>query len=142
MTLSPAPTLGYRGAFLLLAATAWFLTGLQVATSPAGITGDLIHQQLPLWVSVASWWVPAAAAVVCAFLRVDWPAFALLCVAPLIRAFSYSWAWVTYVGSGGAEGLERGWAFAPGSMVMVGVVILIARWPDPPEVPDLNEGEQ
>lgn len=117
---------GYRPTALVLFSCIWFSVGLGLMTRPAQVEAEhpLPLEYLPLWLRVALWWLPALAGLVNAF----WPpgqdkwGWAFLSIPATFRVFSYSvaamfgWLDATYAAS---------WA------VIIGILTLIAFWPEP-----------
>lgn len=120
---------GRRGAFLLVLALGWAALGFQTWTQ-RNIPDTMLHHEIPDVLRVGLWWVPAAAAIFYAFRQVDWPAYPLLILAPIVRGVSYMWATFTWLITDGAEGAGRAWASAPIYFVSVFVILLIAGWPE------------
>lgn len=120
---------GRRGAFLLVIALGWTMVGFQVWTQ-RNIPDTMLHHQIPDLLRVGLWWGPAALAIFFAFRQVDWPAYPLLIIAPIVRGVSYLWGTFTWLITDGAEGAGRAWASAPIYFVSVFVILLIAGWPE------------
>ena len=99
---------------LLLCVWLWALMGLGIylgASQPART--DYIHAHLPIGVRVAEWVVPAlAVAVTTATGRGARLTIPLLVIGPLIRIVSYLWSWLTWILTGGAEGVAGAWYYA------------------------------
>lgn len=109
---------------LTLAAAAWAVFGLGVATGAATQPDAIPHAHLPMWLRLALWWVPVLACWATLLTR-RWAALAcgLLWIAPAVRICSYLWVWITEVVSGAPPG--TGWYVAAIHVPLLGLVALI-----------------
>ena len=123
--------LGRRGMMLLLLGGLWIWLGLNVPMTPAHVPG-LWHTFIwePVW--IAEWVVPGLVALVFAWRTVDWPGWALLMLAPIIRASSLISGWVMWMLPDGIEGYPMGLWQSILYLFMIGVVGICAGWPDYP----------
>lgn len=132
-----AARVGRRGGFLLAWGVLFLFVALSLILRPPEVDPALFHTGLPLAVRVTKWTLCGVLAVGFAFRRGtgrDWPGFVAL-VAPLILdASSYAWGTVVYLLSGGTEGFAHGWLGAVQGVVFVVVILIVAGWPDPPQL--------
>jgi len=80
---------GHRTLFLALVGTAWAATGVLLLFGQPPPTEHLLHTYFPYPVRAAFWLIPAATAFGLARTRWEWVGFALCCLGPGQRAFSY-----------------------------------------------------
>lgn len=110
---------------LTIAAAAWALIGLGVATGASTQADAAPHLHLPLWLRTALWWAPVAVCVVTLLTRrYAALACALLWVAPSLRIGSYGWAWAVSVAGGAGD--TTGWYVAAVHVPLLGLVALVA----------------
>jgi hypothetical protein len=128
---------GRRGAALLLFATIFGTYGsfLHTLPGPSPLGLELLTGIVSLNALSAAWIVCAAIAAVAAFIQVSIVqglAFGGLMSMPLAWSVSYMWSWVTWLATNGTAGSERGWAGGLVWSLLVGLLFLIAGWPEPP----------
>ena len=101
---------GNRGAVLVILGVVWLVMGTVVHPRVSDPTSDvpkpvLLHERLPLWMTLLLWTLPGAIAIVAAFWkRLDPNGWGLLFVGPAVRLASYFWGWVTDVYPAGWRG--------------------------------------
>lgn len=123
---------------LLILGVIWVFFGISaiIDPHPSGRTDlSLFHEALPSCLRATLWMGTALVAVSSAWRtagrRDDWGYMALILM-PIVRAASYTWAWVIHLIHGGADGAPNGWL---GAIVWGTVVILvftISGWPETP----------
>lgn len=130
------PRFGRRGAILTLFAFIYAGYGSALSAprgTPIGL--ELLTGRLPDPALVAPWALSAAVAIAAALpWRVvpQWIGFTALFPMPALWALSYGWSWLTW--QVGHEGNPIGWAGALIWGLLVGVIAVIAGWPDAPKV--------
>jgi hypothetical protein len=118
--------LGFRGAALLLFGFVWTTVGLGVIDNPRALdaTHQLPLEYLPVWFRAGLWFVGAGAAAISAW----WPkgndkwGWSLLTVPIVLRCASYL---------GAAIMGWYDWRYAVAWVTILGLVILLALWPEP-----------
>lgn len=84
---------GNRGAVLAVLGVIWVVMGTVVHTGNKPV---LIHERMPLWMTLLVWSLPGVVAVAAAvWRRLDASAWGLLFIGPMIRLGSYLWGWLT-----------------------------------------------
>ena len=141
--------IGRRGAMLLLLGVLYVVIGSGVFSEPVIDEGRylLLHQYLPDWLRFGLWATTGLIAVAFAFRplgRSDAPAWLALYLMPAERVISYIWAFADFYLPLGGPGYERGWVGAALYSIVLGVVVICAGWPEPPETKfeEMAEGEQ
>lgn len=132
--------LGYRGAFLLLMAAIFIETSFEVYGLRSADV-DLVAFRLPIWIEIGVWAVPAVVAIVCAFLHTDWPAFTLLMIAPVLHTASFAWGAFVWETTNGARGEDFAFESIPTYVLVIGLILLIGRWPEPAAIRTVRPGE-
>lgn len=117
--------LGVRGYAMLLCSFIWCLIGYGITRGTGVHIPGTFHDQIPTWIRLCVWFVPAALALALAWsTRLDWVALALLIIGPVVRCCSYTIAWLlTYVGR---SGYHDGWYAASFYLALIGIVGLAA----------------
>lgn len=116
-----ARRLGVRGYALLLCAFIWSLVGYGILAGPQTDSPGTFHDGLPTWARLAIWFLPAAAALLGAWMpRWDWLALALLVVGPVVRCCSYLTSWILWLSR--HHGLATGWYAAALYLALIGIV--------------------
>ncbi|WGH20313.1 membrane protein [Arthrobacter phage MaGuCo] len=133
-----ARRLGRRGAALVVLAVAFLATGAELlANWPApDVEHFLLHTYLPVPVRAALWVLPGVAALVAATCKGtgrDGFGFAALVVPLAIRAASYLWSAVAYLF--GFNTWPWAWTGALTWLFLLGLVLVIAGWPEVPAPP-------
>ncbi len=133
--------LGRKGVALLTAGIAcvcqaWALVEGATVVQPG--TEGLWHAQQPTWARAGTWAVAGVVAIVLAHPRwfaSRWQAlgFAVLALPIGIRAASYTAGWVASLVT--EEGFARGAGQAVTWLMILGGLLLIAEWPEPPRKP-------
>lgn len=129
----PAQRLGTRGELLLWFSAVWIVFGVGVLIEVAnGPDKALLYAYLPVWFRVTIWWLPAVVAVYAAFTkRAVWLATGLLMLAPIERATSYLWAWITYIAPVGEVGKSSGGYVAMFYIALIALVWIATRVREP-----------
>lgn len=125
--------IGRRGASLLTLGVIWGLFGLSMISAPAAPAGVSLYELIPQQVFAVLWIASSLVAIVSAGFTTpghDAWGFIALIVPLLIRVASFTWAWVMFlVGHGGSE---RGWITAVVWSALIGLIVVIAGWAEPP----------
>ena len=127
---------GRRGVLVSVLGAVWILMGVGIITgaSAPDITADLIHLLIPAPLRVALWIGTGTVAFVLAHSpRWSWIGVAGLAIMPLIRGWSYLWAWVTWLIPGAPDGYADGWY--SGIFYLLALVLVAVAADMPPNPP-------
>lgn len=122
------PIVGRRGAVLILLGLTWITLGLGIIYEPAAYVRELFHLRTYPPARVLLWIGTGAVAILCALHRRtrDY-GFPLLYLMPTFRLVSYAVGW--------AAGYSRGWVGMAYYAALVGLIVIVAGWPEPPPPP-------
>lgn len=134
MTETVARRIGFRGRALTLFGAVWVLIGVLVAQDPVlDLEHPILLELLPHSVRVALWISAGTAALITAW----WPpgsdrmGFIALVVPAGLRTGSYGWSAVMGAVTDQNIGDATDWPQAIAWGLVVALVLLIARWPEP-----------
>ncbi len=122
--------LGYRGCALMMFGLIWVFLGVAVlANNDANPV--LFHTHFPIWFRFSIWAGAGVLAIIAAITHDQWEwtghiGFGALFIGPGERALSYGWAMVS-------EPNIRWLAATSVYLLLSGVILLLASWPEPPE---------
>jgi hypothetical protein len=129
--------LGYRGGDLILLGTVWMITGAFISRGDPDPGYKVPLEYLGEGYRIAFWWIGGVAAFIAAMRigkRDHW-GWALLIIAPAIRALSY---WAAYIqGLIGLGGSVHLW---PDAVLWTSVVLIVYRMARRPDIPDRADG--
>lgn len=119
-----------RGFGFLLCGFIWLVMALGIYQGYSGTDPAAPHTQIPFILREMVWVVPGVMAFVAAYHpRWHGVTLSLLIVAPLIRVFSYAWAWLMFMIPGTPPGRESGWYSSVLHLAFIGIVVLVASVP-------------
>lgn len=110
---------------LTIAAFTWTVFGAGIL---AGVSNVPVSTpiDLPVWLRVAFWWIPALLAVVVLLVRRHAAIVCgLLIFAPALRMSSHLWAWWMHL-AGEPTGYAAGWYGAATQVPLLALIVLIA----------------
>ena len=128
-------TLHHRARSLILMGLVWIAVGTSVLVDPPGLPGHAyVLEALPTGVRAAIWLVAGGSAVVAAQRRrwTRW-GFVALVIPAALRTFSYAWAGIVWILSGGTESAGAAWLEAGTWAVVTLFVIHEATAVDAPK---------
>lgn len=124
--------LGPRGTLIALAAPGWITLGIGTVAGFSGKPQDAPHLLIPEDIrGWALWIVPGLLALALVAARREQPqrlAVALLSLGPMVRAFSYSWAWWAWLLSD--DGASSGFYAAAAWWLLLLLVTCMVYAPD------------
>lgn len=122
--------LGRRGTALVLFAVIFTIYGLALAGSDPDRPGlGALSDLIPMRALAALWIVAGLIGAACALLRRTGVGFGVLMFMPLAWTASYGFTFLAWLATG--DGQSLAWAGALVWGLIVGVLALIAGWPDP-----------
>lgn len=138
----PPRAIGKRGQVLLILGFIWIVIGVNVWQNPdpASWAHLPILHDVPRWIRGSAWIVTGLLAIAFAWrpqrIEHDGVGFLALYVMPAERVGIFFYGWLDYVFPFGGPGYSRGLLSAAVYLAIVALVMVCARWADPP--PDLT----
>jgi hypothetical protein len=124
---------GFRGTALVIIGTIWVGIGFSITGEPDR-PPLLLMELLPDWLRIFLWLGSGTLAVALGLTKgndaIGWVALYLM---PAVRIASYSFGTVDYFATTvGGPGLERGWLYALVWIAVISLIVVCAKWPEPP----------
>jgi hypothetical protein len=131
--------LGFRGTMLVLFGIIWTGIGIAIISEPT--RAPMLETLIPQPIRAGLWVASGFAAIYFGTQtkRIDAIGWTALYIMPALRSLSYFLGWVDFVIPWGGDGIERGWLAALIYLALVAVIVVCARWPDPPPPPNLDD---
>ncbi len=134
---------GWRGLWLMVMGTTWCFFGVGVLLSPSNPEPWVLHQQIPVELRAAAWFLTGLFATWTGSRgpdRDDSLGHVALYVMPAVQLASFAVAWLIYVATSAIDqvnpgvdvtGYRNGWYSALIWLLVSTMLAVTARWPNP-----------